>query len=1324
MSFGILRTNVGLTTNIKIMVNSNYSLSLDSIDSIDRLSLNRFKNFKFNNSTLYDELIPIFYKNIPSETSFHIKYNDDSQTMGNSFNEQYDDLYNYGSRSILNNKDYKEEFEYFAPLYIDGDLPKNFVIFRVDGPGIESISKENFIDSLVNNFKVVKLFDLTDNSNLGKWLSLNFTENEYFPKSPLDIDFRSLEFSRWNGIDYETGGYTSKSMFMDDILEDEKEIFELEKFIFSNFKNKKVVFPNILNLSFLFDDTPSTPEINRKWSLNRYYGFYLDDIELLYTISPYNPPKLRDDVVILENNLIFSEDSPNNPFEEEWTNDKPFYVEHEGEYYLVERYTEPRGDKIMKIPYEEFIGEDYQTVIVNFYRIISSVNLEGKQNEINKNYGVIKDDSLIVDEYNNFSIPDFDDADIWIIEIDDIYHKLIKENDLIKINSDYEFIFNENTYEYKVGSISKSVSIIVDFNNPPKKLNIYKCKLTDIKDFDTKIIDTEYSKFEYEKKDELTLTDETKMYLDDLSTNTNPKGVDDFIYKDSVVNIPVSSEYTANFETFKVNNNGLSDIWRINPVYCRWVFKNSLSSNDYPYPLNNSNVFELFNRTTNIFETEPDRSERNLDYFYTINSSTSSYIHHSLHVEKVDNGQIDLNYQFDEQKYLNIGYNFDYFSYFFERKNEFDSSNIKKNVKKYSIFNESDLSTPNLTLFRGIEFRMYDVESVTLTQEGDIENVNLLNSNEFDNYKFSILLDDDDNGMEWDIIDDWKMGKDYASGSIALFEDILYKATTDIKVDSPVESINNIDVKSAPYNTGWTYSNPTASIFWSPTKSYIKYDFVYNFGDYYYVSNISNTNDFWNPIIQGSGGYPLNSIVLFKGEYYQSMTSSNIYPPDFMLNKTPSREFQQFEGDITASEDILSVVSSISKKLPVYWNKIEKPQTTKWNKIELWNPSLFYTILPGDSKLVIHNDIIWITTQSINVGMEPGVSPEWTRRYSIVADTNYIYTQINNPIIQLNNRFYLMKNNPLNNKLDNGILIYINKRWKNILINIKFNDNTLPNLSNTDRDDLYDDLYKSITAYNFVSSINEFYKKHGFANYLKYIIIDEDGSINQYQFDDNIKDLPYLIGAYPPDEFNVRFSSLSRFSSNRFSSRINVKPTKVLSNGNIDDISKLNWYNNIPIAYSIQENSFEESVVKNYSGLRNTTTSIFRFTGPYMPLFYEIQLFDKNTENRLPGNYKFDTSLTDFGLFKERKLRKINRKGSILKLKNLKGSVSMYPMIDEFGYTFTDFMVFKSTWDVNYHIETVNNKIFIKNFEEKVEVPASIGQSKIVKIQNLKKYNL
>ena len=70
------------------------------------------------------------------------------------------------------------------------------------------------------------------------------------------------------------------------------------------------------------------------------------------------------------------------------------------------------------------------------------------------------------------------------------------------------------------------------------------------------------------------------------------------------------------------------------------------------------------------------------------------------------------------------------------------------------------------------------------------------------------------------------------------------------------------------------------------------------------------------------------------------------------------------------------------------------------------------------------------------------------------------------------------------------------------------------------------------------------------------------------------------------------------------------------------------------------------------------------------------------------GNYYFDTDLTDFGIVRERKFSKVNRSGSVLKLGEIPDTNSIYPMLDEFGYTFRDFFIFRSTWDFKYHIET------------------------------------
>lgn len=1575
-SFAILRTNVGLTTNIKIMIDSNYRLSINSIDSNENLSNTKFKKVDFNKKNYFDELVSYFFKDFPSELAFEIKYDNDNNSMIDNYKDQYDELYQYGARNIIDNKNYIEEYEYFAPLYINPkSLPKKFIIFRVDGPGIDILNKSNFNEKIIKKLKTVKIFDLEKSSPLGEWLERNFKNNKYFPDTPLEMDFRNLEFCKWNGIDYERGGYISRSLFIDDVLEEEKELFELDKFIFDSYKNNKLVFPNILNLSFLFDDTPSTPDSTKKWTLNRYFGFYLDEMDLVKTVSPYITPFLRTNVVVLEGNILYSPTN-DDPFVEGFSATRPFYVEYNGQYYLVERFAESMG--IWLQPVEDKMSttdlksttEEYTELYKIKYKIISDIDLEGKENELNKNYGTINSDNVLIDyDANNLSIEDFDSADVWLIEINGIYHNIVKQSDgSLKLNTDYSFNFTENYYTYKSAGNEIKVSFVVDNKNQPKKFNIYKLKFTDIKDFDDRIIDTEYSKYEYEKESELTLTDETKMYCKNIQTNTNPKELDDFLYKDEVVNIPVSSEYTANFETFKIENGDLTQLWRKNSTYCRWGYQNSLSANDVPYLLNNSLIFEDYNRSINPFEPNPIRIERNLDYFYTVNSSTSSYTHHSLHVESFNGKNIDIDFNFDIEKYLNTGtYSYDYFTAFFERSTLFNSGKIKKNVKKYSQFNKGDNIIPNITLFRGIEFRLFDIESVMLDSSNDIETINVKNSNQFEDYKFSILLSEnkqnytstncfdlniqpiitqkdcfnidpfdgcpltyeskhkfyisenllfanyegwflvldgqltdfevvsatisnpyvlmtihDSNGdvvteadiissggslcnfcfakvenrivlpeqymetinpgdtlnitstcftggykvygnqnvswdyqssvaiedipdlapinfeinhfdgtssyvknytsykstnfygqkkyytlyldstpyayalfdnnqsrwelwtefngatpsgtqlayleetstypvssnwintfsylqtynsefkpkklsatcsgtvchidnytssdIKWKTIEQWQMDKEYEQSSIVLHDDVLYVANTYIDMSiakKPTVLLHSKQVKAAPYNVSqWGYYTPDLNIFWSPPKSagilgspYVYNDYVFNNGDFYYCQNPGGV-DFWNPeIAKLSSGYNADQVVLYKGKYYISMTHSNHFTPDY--NRT-----------------WFALINNLFVSKP-YWKKTSEPSNSMWKPIEIWNPSKTYILTV--EKIVVHNDILYKSnTMTIESGEEPGISPYWTKIYNIKPNSSTVYSNVVNPIIDMNGRYYLCISNSTKSTLENGINIYINKKWKNVLVNIAINDNTLPNISNCDRDLIYNELYSKLTAYNFIKAINNLSDKSGFIDYIKYKIIEENGSFKDYSFN-NIKGLPYLLQCETPEELSLKLNSLE---VDKVDIPKELKSTKVLNKSKINNLSELNWYSGIEIAYSILKNDDDIPQFNNIHGIKNIISdTIYRYTGYYMPLFYDIQIFEKNFEYKLPGNYKFDTTLTEFGIMKERRLRKVNHKGSVLKLRNLNNYKSIYPMLDEFGYTTEDFFIFRSTWDQQYHTQTVNNDI-------------------------------
>jgi hypothetical protein len=1417
-SHSILRTNVGLTTNAKILISGSYSLYVDSIISNSELSSTKYKKMEFNKDNYWDEVLPHFFKNTPVDIAFGIKDDNDNDNMSSDFSKQYDDIYQYGARNIIENKDYSEEFEYFAPLYISKTgLPSNFIIFRIDGPGLLNIDKSNFNSEIINKLKCVKLFDLTRKTKLGEWLEKNILKNKSFPNAPFYMDFRKLEFSTWIGIDYEDGGYSEKSFMMDTFLEYEQLYYEFEKFIFDGYKNNKVVFPNILNLSFLFDDTPATPSSLRKWSLNRYVGFYMDALELTKYVSPYLLPNVVDDVVIDKNNILYSL-SNIDPFEQSFKkNDYP-YIEISGDFYKIEKYLEEQATKLTKVKVGKNSYEDKPNIeYLTKYKIISNINLEGRQSEINKN--LIKIDSLNkISFYNDdvFEIENYDDSDVWLIEIDSVYHNIIKTDGVYYIKTDYAFSQSLEKFEYYINSpdptYRKTINLNVDSQNPPKKFAIYRCKFTDIMDFDTNIVETDFSKYEYIKKTQLTQTDETKMYVVNQESKSNPKDYDDFKINDVVVNIPTSSEYTANSETFRIIDNNLSSLWKKNAQRLKWGYQNSISSSDYPYLLNNSFISEDFNRTTNTFDPKPNRQERNLDYFLTINPDSNDYLFHSLHVvddesiyfttnkninNKVvfinisnigafsigDNIQItqdsgythpqynttayitdifynatdnwclttDINFivvtatnsgvvknltktTFALNRYLNVDYDLDYFSYFFGKKTLFDSGSEIRNVEKWSYFNIGDNTIPNTTLFRGLKFKLYDVNGVKITDD-KIDAINIKSNNGYSDYKFAILLSENNyvvnsstdinignvnygsNYLRWKLIDEWKHDKIYKVSSIVKFNDILYISSTQSQITNP---------SSYPYNsTDWGLFTDN-NIFWSTnidgsnstTKNNMFYfgqtvfslgviipPLVYNSGDYYYSSGI-NGNNFWIP----GNTYSIDDVVLYKNKIWKANIETNTAPNN--------NNFYVDNGNYINNW-------SESPNSDVIWDIIELWQLEKTYEPlnSMWNSLLF-----SNGHYVVYNDVVYVTIGFPIRGLEPPLDSNWKRIYSLKPDTNYLYhnsfSDGKNPIIEMNNRLYfcvdndnptsisttlskrgqptVINNTPLST-LENGINIYINKKWKNVLVNIYINDNTFStcidlgfsnwvvendNISNTNRDDLYSDIYKKLTANNFMQAINDLENNYDFSDKIRYIIINEDLSLNIYDFNDfkTLEKLPVLLKCDTPDEF------LTRIQSNNVDPITlevsEIKPNKKLDLGNVVSLNQLNYYSDLHLATKIEKRKDNPLKVENYSGLKNNIyNNLYRHSGYYSPIFNKIELFKAPTLEKSGGNYKFDTDLTYFGTIKERIFSKVNRSKNILKLRNNPNIKSIYPMLDEYGYFIKDFFIFKSTWDLNYHIE-------------------------------------
>jgi hypothetical protein len=1273
------------------MVTGNYNLHLDTIDSDAALSTSRFKGFKFSKSSYYDEVLPQFFSGVPAETAFKVRTDDDQDLMFTDFSNQYDDIYQSGCRNIYNNKSYEEEYECFAPLYLGDSLPTHFIIFRIDGPGLITLSKDNFKSEILNNLKCVKSFNLTKVTPLGEWLEMNYLTNRYKPDYPLYIDFRQLEFSSWRGIDYETGGWASKNVFLDELLQKENTFFDFEKTITDGFKNNKVVFPNILNLSFLFDDTPATPKELRKWSLNRYMGFYVNNLKFVRSYSPYTLKQLRQDIVVRPGNIIFSA-SGENPFVSEWNETENNFIEIGGIYFKVERYSRPISPTETKIQLNTDVFSDevvrgvkyyYKIISTNEYNGLTYSGINSKtlniQSDENGYYMKLSDESDLLPEWNT--------AGVWLVYIDNIYHVIRKTDNKYYLNSDYGFELSDKILKYWIdeSDVTKTKQIALNIDNPIINFAFYKIDFTDIKDFENSIVDTQFSRYEYEKELALTNSTQPKLYSPNLESKVNPKPFDEYFLEGKITNVPCSSEYTANSELFRIIDNRLTELWNKNATRIKWCFDSSLSANDYPYLLNNSFVADDFNSTCNPFNLIPKRWDRNLDHFYTINSSTWSYEYHSLHVEShTASGYIDTNFNFDLPLYLSIEN--DYFTWFFGKNNQFlQNSNIKQ-TQKWSTFQKGDDLSPNTTLFRGIKFDIHDLASIKI-EEGSIKNISLVNYNTFQDYKFSILLSKNDkivtasqsstdtanlqstnNQMSWYLIDNWRYSKQYQANDIIFYQNFIWISTANSKTDDPSKNPSLLQEWQI-HGTASTFFPGSYSIFWSPSKDYQSNDFVYYDGDYYYYEPRGTSYSFWNP----KKTYDIGDLVIYNKKIWQSTTASNFYQPGASNLKS---DF------VTSSE-------------PYFWFEYKGKNVTDWQLIEIWSSNYIYgtnsitknnltkIVLPG-KPYSIWKEVLYQLKGATSSTDSPDNSQDWNRIYSMLPDTNFVYNPQTNPVIKLNNTFYLCTGNSTSSTLENGICVYIHKKWKNILINYYINDNTLNNLSNADRDSIYTDIYTNLTAANLINSLSDLSKKYGFSDYLQYVIIEEDGTLKRYDFE-NLQMLPFILIPKLPDRLYTRYNSLKKDVIGPQQKQINVK--NILQGYRIETIDMLNYYDGSSLGTTILPVVEDIELIPNYHGLQNKIYNVlWRYSGNYSPLFYNIPLF-KIEKDGEAGNFIFDTSVTDFGMIKERHYSKVNRVGNILKFRFQKDIRSIYPKLDEFGYHWKDFFIFKSTWDNEFYTE-------------------------------------
>jgi len=276
----LLRTNPRLTGNVKLVTSSNDEIYLESINANKELADSRYKRYGISKSGLYVYDVSRFFNDnkTPYDMVYETKRISSDFSVLETYDLQFEDEYQYGVR-FNKSKLYDENFRIFAPIKLDTNIPKKFVIYRVNSPkqtqelSDSALDKQTRINELLANATIIKVFDLSETSNLGSYIR-NHVFNEEFKSSPLTVSFEKNEQTFYNGIDLVKGGFTSKGEYIyKDFVNTDKPLIEANDFITDGFKRNRVVSADILNLEFMFDDNDA-----EDYSVNRYFGLYVDEI--------------------------------------------------------------------------------------------------------------------------------------------------------------------------------------------------------------------------------------------------------------------------------------------------------------------------------------------------------------------------------------------------------------------------------------------------------------------------------------------------------------------------------------------------------------------------------------------------------------------------------------------------------------------------------------------------------------------------------------------------------------------------------------------------------------------------------------------------------------------------------------------------------------------------------------------------------------------------------------------------------------------------------------------------------------------------------------
>lgn len=293
----LMRTNPRLTGNIKLVVDSQGHLYLDTFYVTNVLEQKKYRKYPVSSEGNYPHDVMTVFSSLPQGELFKVPTESlNPHKFYSDYEYQYRTEYEYGAETSSDDL-YTENMRILAPLHLGKGLPEFFCIFRYEGVYNKETYQSAEIDDLskykelISESEVVKIFDLRTYTAIGKYLSgysdmisdflhgscfLQFIEqdNELYGEN-----YRQGNNS-WRGIDIDRGIITNKiesSYFANKILTSGSAVQEnYDQYIINGYERNNILYPYILNLEFMFND-----ESKKEFSMHRYFGLYLSSNELV-----------------------------------------------------------------------------------------------------------------------------------------------------------------------------------------------------------------------------------------------------------------------------------------------------------------------------------------------------------------------------------------------------------------------------------------------------------------------------------------------------------------------------------------------------------------------------------------------------------------------------------------------------------------------------------------------------------------------------------------------------------------------------------------------------------------------------------------------------------------------------------------------------------------------------------------------------------------------------------------------------------------------------------------------------------------------------------